>query len=108
MFFDWIAREGGALLSWWLLALLAGVAVFPLIFRLMGALPSRGYALARAAGLLLIGFLFWLFGNLGLLWNTPGSVALVALVVFGAGVVSYATWADREPILPWLRKNIAL
>ncbi|MEP7286768.1 MAG: DUF2298 domain-containing protein [Chloroflexota bacterium] len=105
MFFDWIGREGGALLSWWLLTLLAGVAVYPLFFRLMGMLPSRGYALARAAGLMLIGFVFWILNILGLLSNTPGSTVLAALIVLVIGLVSYATWKEREPILPWLRAN---
>ncbi len=108
MFFDWILREGGAILSWWLLTLLAGVAVYPLLFRLMGGLPSRGYPLARAAGLMLVGFVFWILGVLGLLWNTPGSTFLAALIVFAVGVVGYVTWREREPILPWLRENRSL
>jgi YYY domain-containing protein len=108
MFFDWIGREGGSVLSWWLLTLLAGVAVYPLFFRLMSALPSRGYALARAAGLMLVGFVFWLLGILGLLDNTPGSTVLAALIVFVVGLISYATWREREPILPWLRRNMSL
>ncbi len=108
MLFDWLGREGGAILSWWLLTLLAGVAVYPLFFRLMGALPSRGYALARTAGLMLTGFVFWLFGVFGLWPNTPGSTVLAALIVFGVGLVSYATWRDREPILPWMRANARL
>ena len=108
MFFDWIGREGGAVLSWWLLTLLAGVAVYPLFFRLMSALPSRGYALARAAGLMLVGFVFWLLGVLGLLDNTPGSTVLAALIVLVVGLISYATWREREPILPWLRRNMSL
>ncbi|MCC7445787.1 MAG: hypothetical protein IT324_00150 [Anaerolineae bacterium] len=108
MLFDWLGREGGAILSWWLLTLLAGVAVYPLFFQLTGALPSRGYALARTAGLMLTGFVFWLFGVLGLWPNTPGSTVLAALIVFGVGLVSYTTWRDREPILPWLRSNLRL
>jgi hypothetical protein len=108
MFFDWIAREGGAVLSWWLLTLLAGVAVYPLFFRLMGGLPSRGYPLARAAGLMLIGFVFWVLNIFQLVRNTPGATILAAAIVFGIGLLSYATWPEREPILPWVRQNVSL
>src|SRR5260221_10147197 len=108
MFVDWLVREGGAILSWWLLTLFAGVAVYPLFFRLAGALPSRGYALARAAGLMLVGFVFWILNIIGLLQNSPGSTLVAALIVLIVGLVSYATWRDREPIIPWLRSNLSL
>src|SRR5258708_31636432 len=108
MFVDWLVREGGAILSWWLLTLFAGVAVYPLFFRLAGALPTRGYALARAAGLMLVGFVFWILNIIGLLQNSPGSTLVAALIVLLVGLVSYATWRDREPILPWLRSHLSL
>ncbi len=108
MFVDWLVREGGAILSWWLLTLFAGVAVYPLFFRLAGVLPSRGYALARAAGLMLVGFVFWILNIIGLLQNSPGSTLVAALIVLIVGLVSYATWRDREPILPWLRSHLSL
>jgi YYY domain-containing protein len=113
---DWIVREGGAILSWWLLSTLAGIAIYPLFFRLAGALPSRGYALARTAGLMLIGFIFWILGVLGLLRNTPGGTVLVAVVLAIIGVIAYFTWRARDAetedegvrIIPWLRANIPL
>lgn len=110
MFFDWIAREGGAVLGWWLLTLLAGAAVYPLFYRLTSALPSRGYPLARAAGLMLIGFVYWLLNIFQLLRNTPGSTVLAGVMVLGVGLVSYATWPQRQqiPIVPWLRRNGSL
>src|SRR5579859_6628680 len=108
MFFDWIGREGGALLSWWLLALVAAIAVYPLLFRLLRGLPGRGLALAPAAGLMLIGFVFWMMNILGLVDNSPGSTLLAAIIVFVVGVVSYVTWQEHEPLLPWLRDHWSL
>ena len=58
MIADWLAREGWIILSWWLLASLAGAAALPLTFSLLRNLPDRGYTLARALGLLLTGFIF--------------------------------------------------
>lgn len=108
MFFDWLGREGGALLAYWLLTLLAAAAVYPIFYRLMGSLPGRGYALARAAGVLLIGYVYWMLNNLGLLNNSPGATVAAGLIVVGIGAVSYFTWAEREPLLPWLRRHLGL
>jgi YYY domain-containing protein len=105
---DWLAREGGAIIAWWVLALLAGTAAFPLLFRLMHRLPGRGYAFSRAAGLLLTGFVFWLLNNLGLLRNDAGGSVAAWLLVLTAGLAAYGTWSAREPVWPWLRRNLSL
>jgi hypothetical protein len=73
---DWLTREAGIVLSWWALVTLAGLAALPLCLRLLGGLPDRGYTLARAVGLLLVGFVFWLLASLGFLSNTPESMIL--------------------------------
>ena len=67
-------------LIWYLLAILAGAAAFPLAFRVFPALADRGYTVSRALGLLLWGYLFWILSTLGVLVNTPGGV-LAALAV---------------------------
>ena len=81
---DWLGREGGVVLSWWLLLAALGAVAWPLVFRLLGGLPDRGYALVRSFGLLLTAFVFWLAASLGLVLNTNGSVILAALVVLGS------------------------
>lgn len=89
MITDWLAREGWIVFNWWLLVTLAGVAVLPLCVRLLGGLPDRGYTLARALGLLVVGFVFWLLASLGFLRNIPGSIIFAWLVVLMGGVVYY-------------------
>jgi len=108
MFLDWLNREGLSILSWWLMSLLAGIAVFPLCYRLLHGLPGRGYALARAAGLLLIGFTVWLPNNLGLLDNSPGSTVLAWLIIATLSAISYFSWSEREPIGQWISRNLGL
>jgi hypothetical protein len=60
LFLNWLGREGGVVLGWWLLLTVAGAMAWPLGFRLLGGLPDRAYSLARTLGLLLIAFVFWL------------------------------------------------
>jgi YYY domain-containing protein len=101
--FDWLAREGGIVLSWWALASLAGAAALPLCTRLVGGLPDRGYTLARAAGILLIGYVFWLLASVGFLRNTSGSIALSWLIVLVGGLLVYV----HQPLdwRAWWREN---
>jgi YYY domain-containing protein len=104
--FDWLPREGGIVLSWWALVTAAGIGVLPLSFRLLRCLPDRGYTLARALGLLLTGFVFWLLAMFGFIRNTPGSMILAWVIVLVAGLIVYL----RDPIdlRAWWRENRAV
>ena len=99
---DWVSREGGVVLTWWLLATLAGAAAWPLTFRLLRGLPDRGYTLVRLLGMVLIGYVFWMATSLGLVMNTNGSVILAAVVVLALGILIRSR---EESPLRWLREN---
>lgn len=103
MIFDWFAREGWIVLSWWALVTLAGASVFPMVTRLLSGLPDRGYTLSRAVGLLVVGFVFWLLASLGLLRNSPGSIILSWLIVLIVSIRIYI----RQPMdwRAWWREN---
>ncbi len=105
---DWLGREGGDIISWWLLVTLAGAAAWPLLYRILGGLPDRGYTLARAAGLMLTGFIFWFLGSLGMLENTPGGMVFAWMVVLVIGLVAFFRWDDRPPVRDWLREHSPL
>ena len=61
-----------AFISWYLIATLLGWLTFPLAYQLFPALADRGYSLSWAAGLLIWGYVFWLFTSLGLTQNNVG------------------------------------
>ena len=106
MLLDWLSREGGIVLSWWLLVTVAGVAALPLCLRLLGGLPDRGYTLARAAGLLLVGFVFWLLASLGFLRNTTDSMVLAWLIVLIVALAAYfGAGRERIDLRAWWREN---
>jgi YYY domain-containing protein len=110
--FDWIAREGGIVLSWWLIASVMGAAVLPLGWRLFPALADRGYTLARALGVLLTAFTFWLLTVLGFTRNTPGTMLLALVVVLGASLAVFAFVRARPEegfsLRAWWRENRAV
>ncbi len=111
LFTNWAGRELGDVLVWWLLVTLAGVAVFPLMFRLMSGLSDRGYTLARAAGLMLTGYIFWFLASLGVLRNEAGGIAFAWIVVIILSAVAWFRWSDRpsrSELTSWLREHLPL
>ncbi len=90
-------------LLWYLTLTLTGWLAFPLAYRLLPALHDRGYALSRALGLLLWGYIFWLMASLGLTRNTSSGI-LTAVAVMAS--LSVATgWKRRHAIKGWLYEN---
>src|SRR5205085_2904434 len=69
-----------------------GLAALPLAHRLFSVLPDRGYATSKMLGLLLVSYVAWATGILGLTGFTgPTLVVLTALL----GAVAWWQWGDR-------------
>jgi YYY domain-containing protein len=82
-------------LLWYLLVSLLGWLTFPLAFRLFPALSDRGFALSRAAGLLVWGFAFWLMASLGIAQNDIGGLVLALAILAGLSIWSFTTHKDE-------------
>ncbi len=91
-------------LSWYLVIFLIGWIGFPIIFRFLPHLPSRGYALARALGFLIWGYIFWLCCSLGILQNNLGGVLLALIVLVAISMLSCTKGIGQE-ILTWVKEN---
>lgn len=102
-----------AFISWYLIITLLGWLTFPLAYRLFPALTDRGYSLARTAGLLVWGYIFWMLTSLGLTQNTVGGI-LFSLLAFVGLSLSAIFFAQsnlenlRSEIVNWLRQNLRL
>jgi len=92
---------------WYLAISLVGWLTLPLAYRLLPALADRGYAFARALGVLLWGFIFWLLASLGLLRNDLGGLLFALLVLIGL-----SGWALRgvslDELTGWLGRQRAV
>ncbi len=105
MILEWLSREGMMLVSWWLLTAVAGAAALPLLWRLLPGLPDRGALLMRAAGLLLVGFTFWLLGSFGFLANEPGGIVVAWVIVLAISLTVYFTRRDPFDLRAWWREH---
>jgi YYY domain-containing protein len=100
---------------WWVWMEVIGLAALPLAYRFFRRLPDRGYAFARPLGLLLVSFVLWMGGSLGLLRNSVGGalfsivlVAVVSLIAYwrGRAQSDSAAPVEGDPgLLAWLRAN---
>ena len=98
-----------AAIRWWAVLLVLGTAVLPFTYTLFHKLADRGYAFTKMVGVLLVSYLFWLLGSLGLLGNNLGGV-LVSL-----GLVTAVSWrvyslqrnkdTKEQSMSEWLRAN---
>ena len=92
--------------SWYILITLLGWITFPLTHRLLPALADRGYTLARAFGLMLWGYIFWMFASLGVAQNDTGGL------LFGLAIlVSLSAWAfsnQKSQVYDFLKSNVKL
>lgn len=102
---EWLAREGWMIFNWWWVVTLAGLVALPITARLLSSLPDKGYLFARAAGLLLTGFTFWLLASLGILRNNAGNIALAWTIVFGVGLIVHFRAAAPFDWRGWWRDN---
>ncbi len=69
---------------WWLILLVIGLITFPLVSRVCGRLPDKGYSISKILGLLVLTYFSWLFASLHLLkfGYLNISIALILLLAF--------------------------
>jgi YYY domain-containing protein len=92
-----------AFISWYLIISLLGWLTLPLVQRLFPALPDRGFTMARAAGLLVWGYAFWLMATLGFVHNDMAGLLLAALVLLALS--GWALAGQRAQLSSWLKEN---
>lgn len=90
-------------LVWWLMMQVVGLAALPLCLTLFRRLPDRGYALSKAFGLLLVGYLLWILNILRILPNSTGGIVWVLVLLFAAS--GYVAWRKRNELVAFWRER---
>ncbi|PKN90192.1 MAG: hypothetical protein CVU45_03830, partial [Chloroflexi bacterium HGW-Chloroflexi-7] len=88
---------------WYLVLLILGVLVFPLIFTVFSGLPDRGYPLARMAALLLSAWISWILSSLNVLAFTRWSILLAVGLLIGLSI--YFGLRKKADIIQFFRSN---
>jgi YYY domain-containing protein len=92
-----------AFFSWYILISLLGWITLPLAYHLFPALTDRGFTLSRALGLLIWGYVFWIFASLGIAQNDIGGLLLGLLVL--VGLSGWAFIMHRSELSHWIKAN---
>jgi len=95
-----------AFISWYFLLTLLGWLTFPLVYRLFPNFADRGYSLARAAGLLIWGYIFWLFTSLGISQNDTGGILLAIAILLALSAWSVVN--RQSSIINFIKSNFRL
>lgn len=92
------------ILKWYLVLTGIGLIGFPIAFSFLKKLPGRGFVFVRSLGLILVSFVYWLFGSLGFLRNTLGSLLLVVCVL---GCFAAFSWRSQwNEICEWFKTSL--
>ena len=81
--------------AWYLVLGALGLAVYPLVRWALPGLRDGGYPFARLVGLLLLSYLAWTGGSLGLAFSRGWLLAFALLLVLAGGA---AAWFHREAL----------
>ena len=79
-----------SVIVWYLLLLVIGLIVFPIVSRVFSALPDKGYSLIRMAGLLMLAWLPWFFASIKVVSFTRLSIVfgIVILLILNGFLLS--------------------
>lgn len=91
-------------LVWYVTLALLGLLVYPLVRLALPGLADKGYPVTRIVGLLLLAFLVWVAGSIGI----PFSRLTITLVVIGIALVSVAAayWQRKELLHEWRTRRL--
>jgi YYY domain-containing protein len=95
--YDWLQNKYPALgvVYWYLFIFLLGLFTYPLARRVLPGLTDKGYALSRVLGLVILAYVSWLMGSVGIAY-TRGSIAAVCGGI--ALVGGWQAWVQREAL----------
>ncbi|UCG82191.1 MAG: hypothetical protein JSW38_08240 [Dehalococcoidia bacterium] len=95
----------GYVVIWWLLLAAIGLAAFPLVSKICGRLPDRGYSISRLLGLLLVTYFSWLLGSTHLIKFGYVNIAISLLLLLA---VSFLVGRRRLNLKDLPLKSIAV
>lgn len=93
MFFDAV--------YWFVVLQVLSLSAVPLSFRLFQRFPDKGYAFSKPLSLLLMGYITWMSGSLGILPATQVTEILLVLGLILVGITTF--WFDRTRVILYFK-----
>ena len=90
---------------WWLALVVIGLVSFPLVSRICGKLPDKGYSISKLVGLVILTFLVWMISSLKIL---PFGYASILISFFILAALSLYLGRKNLRITEWPRKSMII
>jgi YYY domain-containing protein len=90
------------LIIWYLFVFLLGVLTYPIVRLVMPGLGDKGYPLARTLGLVILAYVPWLLGSLGIAYSRL-TIGLVFAGIAVTGIV--LGWMRRDELIEEWKSN---
>jgi YYY domain-containing protein len=89
--YDWLQNKYPVLglIIWYLFIFILGLAVYPIIRLAMPGLGDKGYPLSRALGLVLLGYLAWIGGSLGIPYTRTTIAAVFGGILLVGAILGH-------------------
>lgn len=100
---NWINSSGAVVtvVAWWLVVVLIGVIVYPLLWLLLPGLADRGYGFAKFLGMFLVGWATWYLATLRIpVWSQAGLIGAFAVLALISLTIC---WRRRGEMIAYLR-----
>jgi YYY domain-containing protein len=91
-------------IAWYLIVGAAGILALPLTFQFFKHIPDRGYCFSKIVGILVPGYVFWLLGSFGFVFNDNGGLLLGTALTTGLGLV-WLGKAGLAELWSWLKQQ---
>ncbi|MBI21497.1 MAG: hypothetical protein CL780_04545 [Chloroflexi bacterium] len=92
-----------SVLLWYMVLQMLGFLVLPIVFRLFGQLPDKGYLFSKIIGLTLTSYVSWVIVSLGLVRFNLSSILLSIFILLLFSIVFL--WGKISEISHWLVNN---
>ena len=103
--YDWLQNKYPilGLVIWYLFVFILGILTYPIIRLVLPGLGDKGYPLARTLGLVILAYVPWLLGSLGVAYNRL-TIGLVFAAIAVAGIS--LGWMRRDELVEeWRSKR---
>ncbi len=102
--YEWVQNKYPyfGLLVWYLFVFVLGLFTYPIIRRVLPGLADKGYPLARALGLVILAYVPWLLGSLGVAYSRASIAAVFAAILL---VGARQAWVQKDALASEWKSN---